>query len=156
MTVTAWLSTAEFWVDRLWNCICDEFQRLLIIINSSYSKVFKETILKILGQKYLSSVQKCSKEFVSSVTEFQRQCTVIFRKLGRPGQSKAWTWLLVAVFQLVVTEQELDQSELFSKIWNRCLYPSGQVNYTVNIPSGYPVIRYHVFQFSDDPEDDPW
>ena len=89
------------------------------------------------------------------MTEFQGRCTDIFTKLGRPGQSKAWTWLLVAEFYLVVSEQELDQSELFPKIWNRCLYPSGQVNYTVNIPSGYPVIRYGVFKFSDDPEDDP-
>ena len=39
-----------------------------------------------------------------------------------------------------------DPSDFF-QIWNICLYPSWQVNYTVNIPCGYPIIRYRVFQF---------
>ena len=36
---------------------------------------------------------------------------------------------------------------IFFQIWNICLYPSWQVNYTVNIPCGYPIIRYRVFRF---------
>ena len=40
-----------------------------------------------------------------------------------------------------------DPSEFFFQIWNICLYPSWQVNYTVNIPCGYPIIRYRVFRF---------
>ena len=54
---------------------------------------------------------------------------------GNPRAGIIWIWSL-----------GFDPSDLF-QIWNICLYPSWRVNYTVNILSGHPIIRYRVFQF---------